>query len=94
VDEVYNILALTIGRTPYSHKNMAIQNRQLQTLLSLINNATEVVDRHLSSSSYPAQDGHNDPELRVSIYTIEAACSQLVCEVARPSDVLVNVSFD
>jgi len=73
---------------------MAIQNRQLRTLLSLITNATEVAERHLSGSSYSAQDGHNDPELRASIYILEAACTQLVCEVARPSDVLVNVSFE
>jgi len=73
---------------------MAIQNRQLQTLLALITNATEVVERHLASSSYSAEEGHNDPELRTSIYTIEAACAQLVCKVARPSDVLVNVSLD
>jgi len=70
---------------------MAIQNRQLRTLLSLITNATEVAERRLSGS---AQDGHNDPELRASIYILEAACTQLVCEVARPSDVLVNVSFE
>jgi len=72
---------------------MGIQNPNLKALLALINNATEIVERHLSSSSSSAQDGHNDPELRASIYTIEAACAQLVCQVARPSDVLVNVSL-
>ncbi|KAL9712332.1 hypothetical protein Ac2012v2_003569 [Leucoagaricus gongylophorus] len=69
---------------------MGIQNPNLKALLALITNATEIVERHLSSSSSSAQDGHNDPELRASIYTIEAACAQLVCQVARPSDVLVN----
>ncbi|XP_006460601.1 hypothetical protein AGABI2DRAFT_117542 [Agaricus bisporus var. bisporus H97] len=34
-----------------------------------------------------------DPELRTSIYAIEAACAQLCSLIARPSDALANKLF-
>ncbi|KAJ3576709.1 hypothetical protein NP233_g252 [Leucocoprinus birnbaumii] len=63
---------------------------QLKALLALIADAANVAQQRLSDPNSTAEDGHNDPELRASIYTIEGACAQLVCQVARPSDTLVN----
>ncbi|KXN91143.1 Sterigmatocystin 8-O-methyltransferase [Leucoagaricus sp. SymC.cos] len=65
-------------------------NEQLKTLLTLISNACEVAGKRLASPPRSRQEEVGDPELRTSIYAIEAACAQLTTLVARPSDTLVN----
>lgn len=66
---------------------------QTRALLGLIGNAAQAAEKYLSTVSLrsSAQEQLIDPELRISVYTIEAACAQLCALVARPSDTLVNV---
>lgn len=74
-----------------SHNNTTSKLRQL---LSLIGKEVEVAERYISLAGEDIRtlEQPSDPELRTSIYTIEAACAQLCCLVARPSDILANVS--
>jgi hypothetical protein len=53
--------------------------------------AGAVLERNISHSEQPSQE-QPSAELRSSIYAVEAACAQLCSLVARPSDVLANVS--
>jgi hypothetical protein len=68
---------------------------QLKRLVSLIGRGVEVAERFISPTGEDTRTAEqlSDPELRTSIYIIEAACAQLCCLVARPSDILANVSL-
>lgn len=81
--------------TPPSH---------LSSLVSLIANATKLVESRFEVSAqpyvptldnteeHPLDKTLLDPELRAAIQTIEGACAQLCATVARPSHTIVNVS--
>ncbi|KAF9452281.1 S-adenosyl-L-methionine-dependent methyltransferase [Macrolepiota fuliginosa MF-IS2] len=62
---------------------------QLRALVGLIGDAAQAIEKQLSTSK-STKELPADPELRASIYTIEAASAQLCNLVARPSDSLVN----
>lgn len=82
---------------------MEYQLSQLQGLVSLIGNATRLVEERFKASSrpyvpslddteeHPLDSQMSDPELRDAIQTIEGACAQLCATVARPSHTVVNV---
>jgi hypothetical protein len=61
-------------------------------LLSLIVDSVGVAERYIPRREAVPQGQPIDPEFRSSIYAIQAACAQLCSLVARPSDVLANVS--
>ncbi|XP_006460606.1 hypothetical protein AGABI2DRAFT_117546 [Agaricus bisporus var. bisporus H97] len=63
---------------------------ELKDLLSLIVSSAGVAERCISHRGGLPDGQPMDPELRSSIYIIEAACAQLCLLVARPSDSLVN----
>ncbi len=71
----------------------ASTSEELKRLVALIGDAAQTAEMHLSDSKPPARGQTITPELRTSIYVMEAACAQLCSLVARPSDTLVNVSF-
>jgi len=83
---------------------MDAQPSQLSRLVSLISEATKLVESRFMSSSNPYvpslddTDPHpldtqlSDPALRAAVQTIEGACAQLCALVARPSHTIVNVS--
>ncbi|EKM76020.1 hypothetical protein AGABI1DRAFT_131738 [Agaricus bisporus var. burnettii JB137-S8] len=68
---------------------------ELRLLLSLIGEAVNIAERYISlpREDKRAVEQPNDPELRTSICTIEAACAQLCSLVARPDDILANKFF-
>lgn len=83
-------------QSPYTSPHQTMDSSthhivQLRTLLALIGNAVQVAERHLSNAKLSAHEQPVNPELRTSVYTIEAACAQLCALVARPSDTLMNV---
>ncbi|TFK36164.1 S-adenosyl-L-methionine-dependent methyltransferase [Crucibulum laeve] len=76
---------------------------QLSALVTLIADATKVVESHYQKfpekpyvpslddvEPHPLDDAISDKELRNAIQTIEGACAQLTATVARPSHTLVN----
>ncbi|KAF7782904.1 hypothetical protein Agabi119p4_2280 [Agaricus bisporus var. burnettii] len=70
--------------------SVASMTGELRSLLSLIVDSAGVAERCLSGREGLPDGQPMDPELRSSIYVIEAACAQLCSLVARPSDSLVN----
>lgn len=67
-------------------------SEELRKLVALVGNAAQTAEKHLLDPKLPAVGQTTDPELRTSIYVMEAACAQLCALVARPSDTLTNVS--
>jgi hypothetical protein len=67
---------------------------ELKALLSVITDSVAVAERFIPQRQNLKQGQPIDPELRSSIFAIEAACVQLCSLVARPSDALANVSPD
>lgn len=65
---------------------------EVRGLLSLIIDSVGVAERYIPRREAAPQGQPIDPEFRSSIYAIQAACAQLCSLVARPSDVLANVS--
>ncbi|KAF7782907.1 hypothetical protein Agabi119p4_2283 [Agaricus bisporus var. burnettii] len=63
---------------------------ELRDLLSLIVDSAGVAERCVSHREGLPDGQPMDPELRSSIYVIEAACAQLCSLIARPSGSLVN----
>lgn len=83
---------------------MASSNGQLSTLVTLIADATKIVEAQFKQSSKPCVPSLDDTtphpfdtqissmELKRAIQTIEAACAQLCATVARPNHTVLNVS--
>lgn len=69
-------------------------SEELRKLVALIGNAAQTAEKYLLDPKLSTREQTTDPELRTSIYVIEAACAQLCALVARPSDTLTNVSVD
>jgi hypothetical protein len=66
---------------------------ELRGLMAVLGNAVAVLERDTSHPEWHvSQEQPSGPELRSSIYAVEAACAQLCSLVARPGDVLANVS--
>ncbi|EAU82335.1 hypothetical protein CC1G_06645 [Coprinopsis cinerea okayama7 len=82
---------------------MVAKDGSLSTLVSLISDATAIVEAHFKASSKPYVPSLDDteehpldtqlytPELRKAVQTIEAACAQLCATVAKPNRSVVNL---
>jgi hypothetical protein len=76
---------------------------QLSALVTLITDATKIVEAHFAKTSMPYVPSLDDTEphpldimsdsmeLRIAIQTIEGACAQLSATVARPAHTVLNV---
>ncbi|KAK0220873.1 S-adenosyl-L-methionine-dependent methyltransferase [Armillaria nabsnona] len=65
----------------------------LSELVSLIANATRVVEEDFAQSSVPNDDRISSIRMMEAIQTIEGACAQLCALVARLNHTMFNVSF-
>lgn len=65
---------------------------ELRGLMVLIGNAVDVLEHDISQPKVASKEQPSDADLRSSVCTVEAACAQLCSLVARPGDVLANVS--
>jgi hypothetical protein len=84
---------------------MNFSHGQLSALVTLITDATKVVEAHFAKTSMPYVPSLDDTEphpldimsdsmeLRIAIQTIEGACAQLSATVARPAHTILNVIF-
>lgn len=87
----FNLSDIIATAPPPTTANMA---NELKALLSIITESVAVAERYVPQRQNLSQGQPIDPELRNSIFALEAACSQLCSLVARPGDVLANVSAD
>jgi len=83
---------------------MISNNASLSALVTLIGDATSVVEAHFKASAKPYVPSLEDteehpldvklysPELRKAVQTIEGACAQLCATVVKPSHSIVTVS--
>lgn len=77
---------------------------QLSALVTLITEATKIVEAHYAKTSrpnvpslddtteHPLDAGPSHSDLRRAVQIIEGACAQLTATVARPSHTIANVS--
>lgn len=81
---------------------MASKDGALSALVTLIADATKIVEAHYKATSKPYVPSLDDtephpldsqiypPELRQAVQTIEAACAQLAATVSKPTRAVVN----
>ena len=78
---------------------LVAQASQLSQLVSVIVNATQIVEAHAAKGDLSLEGTHSQtdalstPEVREAIQIIEGACAQLCIMVARPSHTILNVSY-
>ena len=85
---------------------MAPKHGEVSALVTLITNASKIVEQHYSDSaipvipsldnteSHPLDNEVYDAGLRNAIQIIEGACIQLMATVARPNQTIMNVSHN
>ena len=83
---------------------MAPEHGEISALVTLITNASKIVEQHYAKSAVPVVPSLDDTEshpldnevynadLRNAIQIIEGACVQLMATVARPNQTIMNVS--
>ena len=83
---------------------MAPKHGEISALVTLISDASKVVEQYCAKSQIPAVPSLDDTEphpldnviydaeLRNAVQIIEGACLQLSATVARPNHTIINVS--
>ena len=85
---------------------MAPNHGEISALVTLITDASKIVEQYYAKSavpripslndteSHPLDDVIHDADLRNAAQIVEGACVQLMATVARPNQTIINVSHN